>query len=952
MKKLFVVILLSILSNFTFAQGSISLQCPTPTSYCDTSAANCDSMLNLAFYNVALPSFPVGDLNFVYSSSVSGTAIIDLQINWGDGSSSTYQGNVSTNNVGFPVSFPVPVEHTYANSGVFPIVLTYSFNGGASSTLNYTYTHIVCGTHYLPTTGSNSVPCGTNTTLYDAGGNWGTYNANSTGYTVLNNSGSGLIHINGSISYLETNYDSLKIFAGAGINGQLLYAYNGSSPQVITPFTSSPGQSITVQLTSDGTVQGTGANSGFELQATYSGSCGSANSFFFFTSVDCNGDGTADSTMNSGLLVHLNNGINSYSGTVVNGNLVIQNMAPGTYTVSVDPAWLAAYGFVVNALTPPQAIVANGGAFTYSVVLGCAPSATVQCLSGTVFCDTNNDGVYNNGEPPVYNAAVNVNYNGVNYVTYSTLSGAYSLTYNGITGDSIEVTVNSNWMNNSGCSSNAPTSVNATSQGCNLGIPPTPVNFAMNCTSGLPNNCYAGYVFCDVNNNGVMNLGESPIPFAPVYIGNATSGNTNVIVYTDSTGYFSYCGQFNSSNTVTAWLNAQWLGYQGYTATNTVLTLVGSTSANPTPGYFAVNCGGTGCADLWTTVTPWIGYYQNSTAYIRLNWGNYGPSAPGSYVLTFTYPSGVTPILSSIQNPGYTINGNTITWSLNASSTSFSMNDLINFSVPGGLLNGAQHYFTSTITPVGQTDCNDANNTGTLLQILGNSYDPNIKTVQRSEMYQSSPFPVEFLDANVWDDLVYTICFQNTGTAPAQNIYILDTLSSFLDWSTFELVESTHPMHVVNLGNGQMRFEFPQIWLADSTTNEPESHGHLVYRIRENTACIPGTEIENTAHIFFDWNDAIVTNTTYNINELFEGLSEESALNTKVYPNPTTNMIAIELAGDFEFGLYNIEGRKVLSGTGSEMAQLQLETLKSGVYMLNVNAASGSKTVRLVKVNQ
>lgn len=158
-------------------------------------------------------------------------------------------------------------------------------------------------------------------------------------------------------------------------------------------------------------------------------------------------------------------------------------------------------------------------------------------------------------------------------------------------------------------------------------------------------------------------------------------------------------------------------------------------------------------------------------------------------------------------------------------------------------------------------------------------------------------------------------------------------------------------MQVVNLGNGQMRFEFPQIWLADSTTNEPESHGHLVYRIRENTACIPGTEIENTAHIFFDWNDAIVTNTTYNINELFEGLSEESAIDTKVYPNPTTNMITIELAGDFEFGLYDIEGRKVLSGTGSEKAQLQLETLKSGVYMLNVNAASGSKTIRIVKVN-
>jgi uncharacterized repeat protein (TIGR01451 family) len=947
MKNLFLVILLAFISNFTSAQGSISLQCPTPTSYCDTSAANCDSMLNLAFYNVTLPNFPVGDLNFVYSSSISGSYALTMSINWGDGTTTTHQGSGSTLAGAMQISITPATNHLYQNAGSYPIVITYNINGGATAFINHTYHHVQCGLQYVPSTGSNSINCGVNSMIFDAGGNWGDYQNNSNGYTILNSSGNSQIHINGTYTQLETNYDSLKIFAGAGTTGQLLYAYNGSNGGTITPFTSAPGQPITVQLKSDATVTG----SGFALQAIYSGSCGSANSFFFFTSIDCNGDGTSDSTMNSGLLVHLNNASNSYSGTVVNGNLVFQNMAPGTYSVSIDPDWLAAYGFVVNTLTPNQAIVANGGAFTSSVVLGCAPTSSVQCVSGIVFCDINNDGIYNNGEPPVYNAAVNVNYNGVNYVTYTSQSGAYSLNYTGITGDSIEVSVNSNWMNNSGCSSNAPTSVNATSQGCNLGIPPTPVNFAMNCTSGLPNNCYAGYVFCDVNNNGVMNAGESPIPFAPVYIGNATSGNTNVIVYTDSTGYFSYCGQFNSSNTVTAWLNAQWLGYQGYTATNTVLTLVGSTSANPIPGYFAVNCGGTGCADLWSTVTPWIGYFQNTTAHIRLNWGNYGPSAPGSYVLTFTFPSGVTPIVSSIQYPGYSINGNTITWNLNSSSTNFSMNDVISFNVPGGLLNGALHYYTSTITPVSQTDCNDANNAGSLLQILGNSYDPNDKIVQRSEMYTNSPFPVEYLDANVLDDLVYRIRFQNTGTAPAQNIYILDTLSSNLDWSTFQLIESTHPMQVVNLGNGQMRFEFPQIWLADSTTNEPESHGHLIYRIRENFGCVPGVEIENTAHIFFDWNEAIVTNTTYNINEFFGGLSKESALDLTVLPNPTSNFVNVELQGEFSYNLCDLEGRRVSFGSAKDTVQLQMNDLKSGIYLLHVNTTSGSETIRIVKVN-
>jgi hypothetical protein len=32
--------------------------------------------------------------------------------------------------------------------------------------------------------------------------------------------------------------------------------------------------------------------------------------------------------------------------------------------------------------------------------------------------------------------------------------------------------------------------------------------------------------------------------------------------------------------------------------------------------------------------------------------------------------------------------------------------------------------------------------------------------------------------------------------------------------------------------------------------------------------------IENTAYIYFDWNEAIVTNTTYNLNENIMGIHE------------------------------------------------------------------------------
>ena len=365
-------------------------------------------------------------------------------------------------------------------------------------------------------------------------------------------------------------------------------------------------------------------------------------------------------------------------------------------------------------------------------------------------------------------------------------------------------------------------------------------------------------------------------------------------------------------------------------------------ASTPSPGMFAVNCGpsSNACDDLWTTVTPWIGYYQGTTAKIKLNFGNYGPGTATTYTLSFSYPPGVTPVLSSINIPGYTISGNTISWNLTNAAPGYSYTDIIYFTIPSGLLNGAQHYFTSNISATGtNTDCNYANNDGSLLQILGNSYDPNDKTVHQAE--QMSPV--------ITDNLTYTIRFQNTGTAPAQNIHILDTLSTNLDWSTFDLIYASHDMQVVDLGNGIRRFEFPQIWLPDSTTNEPLSHGMLVYRIKELVTNGEGEEIFNTAFIYFDWNPAIVTNTTYNVNSSL-GLNELETT-ALIYPNPTSTHVTVSIEEQIEhIRIYDLMGKEWMSSTPqSSQAAIEVSTLPSGIYMVNVTSESGTFTKRLIK---
>jgi uncharacterized repeat protein (TIGR01451 family) len=669
---------------------------------------------------------------------------------------------------------------------------------------------------------------------------------------------------------------------------------------------------------------------------------GSCTAYFYcMIQVDCNNDGTIDSQINAPVPVTLSNGFNTYTDTLQNNMFSLNNIWAGNYNISIDPAWLSANNYVIGNIIPSPMIFISGGVSTTLITLNCASQTTTLCASGQVYCDANDNGVMDNGETPIANAPITVN----GTLVYSNANGYYNISYPGTVNNTYTLTMNANWLAQHGyliLNNNGSNISSIIGTPCNSGVPVSNVNFPLSCNGTVtPTLCYSGYVFCDANANGVMNAGEAPLSGVPVLLYNTSATASSVTVYTDSTGYFSYCGQYSTNTYLLATISQSWLIYNGYNPTIGVITLLGSTAGTTNTGFIAVDCGGSTstCSDLWTTVTPWIGYYQNSTAYIKLNWGSYGPSAAGTYTLSFTYPAGVSPILSSIQNANYTISGNTITWNLTTSASSFTSYDVIQFSVPGGLINGAQHFFSSSIAPTGViNDCGTYNNSGSLLQILGNSYDPNDKNA--STDYMNEAFPLGFLDAFTDDALSYTIRFQNTGTAPAQNIFIIDTLSAQLDWSSFTLLEASHPVQVVNLGNGILRFEFNQIWLPDSTSNEPLSHGHLTYRIRENANNPLFSTIENTAYIYFDWNDPIVTNTTFHENMWLDQIDElEGGLS--IFPNPAQTQISLGITEPTFIQIKDING-KVIFNERVEVGQtIQVQALESGIYLIEGGLQKG-----------
>ncbi len=361
-------------------------------------------------------------------------------------------------------------------------------------------------------------------------------------------------------------------------------------------------------------------------------------------------------------------------------------------------------------------------------------------------------------------------------------------------------------------------------------------------------------------------------------------------------------------------------------------------------GDFGLNCSGSGFDLGVQSVVPSGWVFPGETHELSILAGdltrlynmNCASGIPGEVTIAITGPGVVT-----FGGSPASVSGNTAVYAFADFGASDTTGLLASVLTDTTAVSGQEFCVTVSVSTNVSGDLDSTNNVYTYCYDVVNSYDPNTK--------QTSP---QLVEPGYTDEFTYTIHFQNTGSAPAMNIRLADTLDSNLDLATFKPVHASHRfLTTVNPQSRLLTFRFPQIMLPDSTSDPEGSIGFIQYRVKPVAGLTDGTVIRNTAFIYFDYNTPIITNTSENLFSETAGISERVEETIHLYPNPSSDQVFVRSENGIieQVLLYDLKGTVAKSVIpNAKQTTIDISDLKSGIYFIAVQTNQSLVAKRLI----
>lgn len=227
-----------------------------------------------------------------------------------------------------------------------------------------------------------------------------------------------------------------------------------------------------------------------------------------------------------------------------------------------------------------------------------------------------------------------------------------------------------------------------------------------------------------------------------------------------------------------------------------------------------------------------------------------------------------------------------------------------------------------------------------LLQTVVAAYDPNDKQCSPEAFNATTAF------------LDYHIRFQNLGNDSAVNVFIVDSINRQLPLQFLRVTANSHPgSYNLNyrLQGHAVIWEFRNIMLAPkAVAGDDGSSGFVRFRAGMRSGLKQGDTISNKAYIFFDFQPAVITNTTrtgFNNGSVSGGIREQAL---HLWPNPSGSADELQLSVPpytlRRYEVYTADGRlwqQYALPAGTQQWRIPVVLWPAGAYVIRVDYGSG-----------